>query len=150
MLRCLFILALLCSACSKYPIHAIRIPVNKSSLASEFTKTKDFREMDPIIGEQLLVLYSLHASQHKRARTLQIELIYKDLSYEKITYNVSEGRGTQSFFLLGEKFKETKGILTYKISFNTADDQELCSWSQKMWFERLKLKDRKTDTSEPT
>lgn len=141
-------LFLLCS-CSKYSLHITKLNVNEESLASVFVRTKDPRKKYPLLGEELVMYWSLKKAVFEKAEGLILDIIYKNFQTDSIYYPLEKALGMKGFFLLGEKFKNTQGFLTYRAKIVDQNKKTLASWSHKMWFNLLRLREIEKGFDEP-
>ncbi len=125
-------LFLLCG-CEKYYVSVKREPVNRESLASTFVGSPDPRQADPPRGQELLLEWRLPQKDFSSDLTLLLDILYRDHTQERVCYPIARKRGVVTFSLLGEKYEETKGFLTYKATIQTPDGKVLKEWKQQLW-----------------
>ncbi|WP_194848456.1 hypothetical protein [Candidatus Neptunochlamydia vexilliferae] len=130
--QCFILLLLLCG-CEKYYVSIKREIINRESLASTFVGSPDPLQADPPRGQELLLEWRLPRRGFSSDLTLVLDILYKDHSQETVCYPVTRKRGVVTFSLLGEKFQETKGFLTYKATIQTPDGEVLKEWKQQLW-----------------
>lgn len=142
-----FVFLILLSSCSKYPIHVTKVSISEKDLASQFVDSPDFRKEYPPKGEQLIVNWCL-SGYDTTPKTLELELVFNNLETERSIYQINGNFGCISYCLLGEKFDETKGLLTYKVQIVNAHGEKEAMWKHKMWFEKITLKSDSQDWQE--
>lgn len=135
-------------SCQKYSLHVTKLSLNQKSLASSFTKTNDPRLNSGLEGEELVIQWALSRENFCKVKGLVLDIIYKNFETEKVFYPIETKVGMQGFFVLGEKYNKTKGLLTYKAEIVDEDMVPITSWTQKMWFNLLKIQDFEKNVDE--
>jgi len=134
---CLGCLALF--SCSKHYVNVTKIEVTRSTLASSFAKTPDPRQKHPPKGEQLLVEWNLPSKWDKEHLFLELHLIYHDCFEETFRYDLDKLRGDLSYFLLGEHYQKTGGLMTYEVQIKTETDQIVEQFKQALFTKIIPL-----------
>jgi hypothetical protein len=134
-----FIVSLILCACEKHYVSVTKVEISRSSLASSFVKTPDPRQSFPPRGEQLVIEWNLPSTEKEKDLFLDLSLIYQDYSEETIQYELKSSRGVISYFLMGEDFREKKGIMTYKAEIRTKEGDLVKTWKHKLWVTLIKL-----------
>jgi hypothetical protein len=127
------------SSCQKHHIHVTSIKIDKSSLASSFSGAIDPRQEVSAKGQQLYIEWNLPKKYDKMPISLQLDIIYNDQTHETIVYDVIASEKRLSFFLLGEKYRETKGVMSYKASIITQKGDIVQEWKKNSWFNLIQL-----------
>ena len=137
----LFILFPFLSSCQKYYLSVKHEHINQGSLASTFVGSPDPRKEDPPYGQELTLQWRLPPDALNQELNLLLKIVYRDFTEEVHIHRVERRRGVLTFSLLGEKFLEKKGFLTYKAEIKKTDGTVLKEWEQKLWFELIHIED---------
>lgn len=133
--RSIFFALFLAAGCVRTPIHVIQEQVNQAMLASSFAQTPDPLRREDISGQRLLISWRLPKSYSMAPPwSLELQVIFKDLSQEQYTYAISRRSGTIEFDLLGPSYRDTKGLLTYQILLKDREGQTVSVWRHRLWF----------------
>lgn len=134
-----FICLMFFSSCQKHQMHVTSIKIDKSSLASSFSAAKDPRQQVSAKGQQLYIQWNLPKKYNKMPISLELDIIYNNQTHETIVYDVIASEKKLSFFLLGERYRETKGIMTYKACLKTQNGRIVQHWKKSSWFNLIQL-----------
>lgn len=138
---CLLSLLFFLTSCQKHYVSVLQESVGKKNLASFFTKTPDFRLKEPPSGEKLLIEWNLKEEVMKKELVCRLSLFYKNYTVETLYYPVLKKRGVISYFLLGEKFLLTKGLLTYKAEIVTKEGDLVQKFEQQLFTKLITIKE---------
>jgi len=127
----------LCAGCSYEGMSIERQRVSKTSLASSFVRSPDPLQSDPPTGERLWIDWSISPTQFEENLILTLRVIYNSFEVERIAYPVNKRSGQVSFSLLGEKYKKSGGIFTYRADIDRPDGTVVESWVQQMWYDPI-------------
>ncbi|MCH9630373.1 MAG: hypothetical protein S4CHLAM37_03690 [Chlamydiia bacterium] len=137
----LCLLIFCCMSCQTYYVSVTREAIDRSSLASSFAKTPDPRQLDPPSGERLLIQWNLLSKDVHEDLICSLSLIYKNYEEETVHYKVDAKRDVISYFLLGDRYETTKGIMTYKVEILTKEGEVVKSFKHQLWTKLIKLDD---------
>lgn len=121
------------TACSTRYIAVHKIPINRSSLASTFTKTPDPLQADPPTGQKIFVQWWLPIETNPEDVDFTLYVIYKNLDEESFPFKVQRRVGAKSFSFTGKEFKRRKGLFSYKVEAIDKNGKVLDVWKQRMW-----------------
>lgn len=127
------------SSCHRTRLDVIHKTVSKSDLASTYVKSPDPRQMDMQEGEQLLISWNIPAKVFRPPCILELAVIFKDKSEEKILKKISSKSGLFSYDILGYRMKHSHGIYSYQVKIVDASQQEITCLREKMWVHILRL-----------
>jgi hypothetical protein len=136
MKRILLLACLFFYGCRYHHVEVTKLPINRSGLASSFTKAPDPRQKAPPEGEQLLVHCNLDSELDITQCKAVVSMIYNNLESETVEYQLRAAKEDFSLFVLGEKFKRTQGVLTYKVEI-VSDDTIIYTKQHPMWFKKI-------------
>ena len=122
--------------CRRHHIDVTKLPINRLSLASSFTKTPDPRQKFPAEGEQLLVHCDFDPEVDITKCKAVVSIIYRNLETETVEYQPRGVKEDFSLFVLGEKFERTLGVLTYKVEI-FLEDKSIYTTQHPMWFKKI-------------
>lgn len=126
-------LIFLSTGCQRQYLSVIKLDINKDRLASTYVKSPDPRQKNPPKGEELVIEWTLPSSVMKKKPFLRLSLIYNDYSQEHLTRKILRRSGSVNYSVLGKKFKEKQGLLTYKVDVVSSDNKILKEWRQALW-----------------
>ncbi|QVL56698.1 MAG: hypothetical protein KFB93_04765 [Simkaniaceae bacterium] len=135
--QCFILLLLFLSGCEKYYLSVKREHVDQSKLASTYVGSPDPRQKNPPKGQELIMEWRLPRETVEEKMTLVLELLYKNYTQETISYPVSSRRGVITYSLIGKKYKEKEGLLTYKAEIRDEKGTVLQEWKQQLWTELI-------------
>lgn len=123
------------SSCYTNRVEITHININQDSLASTFTQAPDPRQKHPPYGQQLLMKWNLDQDVYIETCQVIIDIMYKNFEQEQIVLIPRSRQEEFSLFLLGEKFFEKKGFLTYHLQIFSSD-KLIAQYQHPLWFER--------------
>ncbi len=126
-------------ACSKHYVNVTKIDIRRSTLASSFAETPDPRQKHPPKGEQLLVEWNLPSKWDKEHLFLQLHVIYNDYLEDTFVYSLDGPRGDLSYFLLGEHYQRSGGLMTYEAQIKTEEGVVIQQFKQALFTKIIPL-----------
>ncbi|MDF2577738.1 MAG: hypothetical protein K0S74_1222 [Chlamydiales bacterium] len=113
----LFGLGLFLNGChSNSSLTVKEFTIKPSELASTKIRSPDPRKKVDWKGSELLVRWNLTAQQYSKDNTyLNLTLHYQNHTEEVVKIPLKQRRGSLTYQLIGDKFKETKGLSTYRV-----------------------------------
>ncbi|MCH9611873.1 MAG: hypothetical protein S4CHLAM102_03470 [Chlamydiia bacterium] len=138
-MRILIVLVILISlsSCGTYYVNVKNIRIDRSSLASTFARTPDRASVDPPRGQDLVVEWRLPHHYHKEDLHIVLKVIYKNLESAEFTYSVKHPVDFVTYHLIGEEFKRTQGIMTYKAEIVDGKGEVVKEYVHMMWIDRM-------------
>lgn len=121
--------------CSKSYVTVQRQRVGKSSLASNFVQSPDPRKENPQRGQKLIVKWRVPSDVLAEDLSLKLSMVFKDYKEEVFEREIHQENGYIVYDLVGERFEETGGFLTYKAEVVTESGKVIESWRQQLWVE---------------
>lgn len=145
---CLFIIVLVfCTGCQRYYISVCQDKVDRNFLASTQAKTPDPRQENPPEGERLIVEWQVPRDLLKEDPCLLLDVVYKDYTEESFSYPICHRMDYVVYNLLGNEYKEKKGILTYQAKVQTENGKTFYDWKHQLWTKLIILEqDQEQDT----
>lgn len=135
------VLLLLSTGCQKYYISICQAKLDKDYLASSHVATPDFRQKSPPLGDQLIIEWKVSEEFLRETPLLYLHVIYKDYTEAFFSYPMSYRMGYVVYSLLGEEYKEKKGLLTYKAEIRTEKGGIFRDWKHQLWTNLLVIKE---------
>ncbi len=139
MYRPFLFLSLFCCGCTSHYVSVVKVPIDKTSLASTYAESPDPKAAKPPKGEKLYVSYRIPFSMNCDDLKIRLKVVYRNLEQEEKVFPVHHRMGAVGFDLVGDKFKKTNGFFTYRVELLDKDDHVVDSNQQRMWVEILKL-----------
>lgn len=154
-MRILFFFLILLASCEKYYVSVRNLPVNASYLASSHVKTPDPRQKNPPLGEKLIIDWSLPPELLSENPRIVLYLIFKTHQEKQLVYPITSRAGYEVYSLLGEEFKERKGLLTYRAEIVTDEGRVYREWTHQLWvnlinFEEMSSEPKADKSEEPS
>jgi hypothetical protein len=140
-LTILFITALFLSGCQKYYISIAQEKVDKSYLASVALKTPDPRKDNPPLGEKLIVEWTVPREYLAKKPSLHLHVIYKDYTEAFFSYPMPYKMDYVVYSLLGEEYKQKKGVLTYQAEVRVGEEKPFLDWKHQLWTKLIVIED---------
>lgn len=129
-----FVLLLLTLGCSNKYLSIQKEYVDRSSLASSFTKSPDPMQKNPPIGRRLWIDWDIPGKDWEEGLFLSLRVVFNNYQEERVTYPITTSKGYLHYDLLGEKFIKTGGLLTYMAEISNIEGKILARWQHQMWF----------------
>ena len=129
-------LAFFCS-CDKYYLAVTRESIDRSTLASTYVGSPDPRQKNPPKGQELIIKWRCPKHFPQETMTLVLDILYKDYTQETVSYPLARRRGVFTYALLGEKYHEKGGFLTYKAELRDQEGAVVQQWKQQLWTELI-------------
>lgn len=108
-------------------------------LASNHIGTPDPRRNEPVIGQRLLIQWSLTEKELCDQELLLYLIVrFRDRQEEKVWVPVAAKRGTYLFNVDADRYIETKGILTYYAQIQSSTDV-IAHWRHPLWVELIQF-----------
>lgn len=127
---CIF---LLLTGCGAQHLSVSKVQINKRTLASTFTRAPDPLQAHPPTGDRLYISWILPYGVDPKDVDLKLSVVWRDLHEENITYQPYRRMGMMSYNLVGQSFKKSGGIFTYKVDMVTKEGKILDTFKQRMW-----------------
>lgn len=137
MKRIVVLSLLFLTACSKSYLTVERQRVGRSSLASTFVQSPDPLQKNPPKGQRLLIKWRLPSSEFADPLTLKLRLIFKNYAEELFQKSIESENGIIVYELLGDRFRDTGGFLTYRAEIINKEGDVVKSWQQQLWVELI-------------
>ena len=136
-------LLLLCSGCRGQYVSVSKVPIDKTSLASTYAETPDPKASKPPKGEKLYVSYRIPFGKQAQGAKLRLQLIYRNLDQEEVVFPLAHRMGTVGFEVVGEKFRKTNGVFSYKAQLIGSEGEVVDTYTQRMWVNVIKVSTQK-------
>lgn len=130
---------ILCTGCQKHYLTVSQQWVNSSYLASTSVDTPDPRQLDPPLGQLLMMEWYVPASILARDPRVELDLIYWDYTKEKVCFPIRAPLDWASFRCWNEKYAKTGGILTCKAAIVTGDGEIFREWRHQLWVNLIEV-----------
>ena len=128
------------SSCSPHILNIQTQYFNQKSLASYYIGTPDPSLKNPMIGQKLLVQWSLKTSCIEDSPLfLYLKLRFRNHEEKEIVLQIHRKKGIYVYELKGEEFCETGGVLTYMGEIRN-DETCIASWKHPLWVNFLSFK----------
>ena len=135
---CFFIPMLFLNSCVK-PLNVQTQYIGRESLASSFIDTPDPKLENPDEGQRLVIewnlppMYMLYEDLH-----MEIRVRFKNRQERQLDLKLNTPSGVYLYPILNEFYKETRGLLTYKVDI-VGDGCILQSWKHPLWVELIRF-----------
>lgn len=140
MIRFSFFMPLfLLSGCAYQPITVQTEYITHESLASYYVGTPDPRLKEPLVGQRLIICWSLPSSNMSKLVKLYLKVRFRNREEEERLIEIQRSSGSYIYNLEGNQFCEKKGILTYKIEIRD-NNGIITKWQHQLWSELIEVK----------
>jgi hypothetical protein len=113
--------------------------VNEEVLASYFIGSPDPKREEPMIGQRLLIQWSLPKSYRLyQTLFLRLRVRFYNRKEETVILPIDQQRGSYYYYLVNEKYCEAKGLLTYQAEL-IGEGQVLETFQHQLWKELILL-----------
>lgn len=114
--------------------------LNHEYLASYHVGTPDPRLHETIMGQRLLVQWSLRAHEIEgQEMFLDLKVRFRNHQEQEIRVPISAKRGTYLYEVTDETYCQSGGILTYLVEIRTSTNCLLASWKHPLWTDLIKF-----------
>lgn len=140
----LALLLLVMAGCQKYGIVARRQKVDPTYLASTHIGSPDPRQADPPNGQMVIVEWWVPPELFAQNPKICLHLVFWDYTERKIQFPIDRRVGYETYFILGDDFLTTCGILTYKAEIITDDGCVFRDWKHQLWVNLIQVEEEQT------
>lgn len=125
------------AGCSRQHLTIYTDYLSHKNLASYRVGTPDPLQVNPPIGQRLIISWSLPDSLFSQGNIrLEAKIRFRNREQVVETLEICKQAGTYSYNLINEDFFEKGGILTYKVDLLSNDDV-LEEWRHQLWTELI-------------
>lgn len=135
------------AGCQKYYISIAQENIDINYLASTALGTPDPRQKNPPLGEQLIIEWQVPRDRLSDHLVLQLHVIYKNYTEEFFIYPVPHKLDYVTYSLLGEEYKQKKGILTYQAEIKDDMGAVIVDWRHQLWTKLIALEEDQIEES---
>lgn len=134
-------LGMLFCTCSCAPYLSIQTQyLSREHLASFHVGTPDPKLNEPVIGQRLLIQWSLPAQEIKSEQLiLFLKVRYRNHQEKEVSIPIQNKRGTYLYIIENEEYLQTGGILTYFAEIRS-EACVLVTWKHPLWTQLIQLK----------
>lgn len=137
----------LISSCTLHRLDVQTQYLTPDYLASSHIGTPDPRLSQPLIGQRLLIQWSLSAQEMcEDDLFLYLKVRFRNHHEEEVSIPITSKRGTYLFHVNSELYCQTKGILTYLAEIRNSTCM-LARWKHPLWVELIQLDFPERETS---
>lgn len=120
-----------------------QIPYNASYLASTHVNTPDPRRDPAPVGQRLLLEWVVPPEILAQDPQIVLTVIYKNHTQAEKSFPLTTRSGHYLYDVINEKFKETKGVLTYRGKIVLAGGEVYKEWKHQLWVNLITLDEEK-------
>jgi len=133
------LLSLCLSGCYKGHLYVQQEWVDKSSLASSWVKTPDYRADRPAEGQRLLMSWDFPKSTFDKKLTLIARVRLWDNTEEVLAYPIKRKRGSTDYFFPNGGEGKSRKILTYLVQVVAENGEVVEAWKHQFWTELIEI-----------
>jgi hypothetical protein len=124
---------LLASGCTLHRLSVQTQYIGHENLASFHVGTPDPRLYAPMVGQRLLIQWSLCAEEVEGQEVfLNLKVRFRNHEEHEVKVPITSKRGTYLYEIANEAYDQSKGILTYYAEIRNASCV-LASWRHPLW-----------------
>lgn len=142
-----FILIIL-TGCQRYGIVARKQTVTPAYLASTHVGSPDPRQADPPNGQMVIMEWWVPMELIPQNPVIRLDMVFWDFTKRRIEFPIDRRVGYETYFVLGDDFLCTKGILTYKVEIVTEDGEVFRDWKHQLWVELIQIDEETKEEEE--
>lgn len=148
-LICLGVLLFSTSSCTFRRLSVQTQSLSHESLASYHVGTPDPRLYKPMIGQRLLIQWSLCAAEVQRQdAALYLKVRLRDRQEREISVPITSRWGTYIYELANEDYSQSGGILTYYAEIRNSSCI-LATWKHPLWANLIQLNFSNSQENKP-
>jgi hypothetical protein len=133
----LAILNLIVSGCSLYRLDVQNQYLSRDRLASYHVGTPDPRLLNPVIGQRLVIQWSLTPKELiNQDVCLYLKVRLRNRQEQEAALPITTKRGTYLYDVVGDRYIQTGGILTYFVEIRSPS-YILASWRHPFWVDPI-------------
>lgn len=136
------VLLLFLTACQVPYLNVQTQYLTHENLASFYVGTPDPQLDHPIIGQKLMIQWSLPKAYVNQDVRIKLKVRFRNRKEEEIFFPLNHRRGSYVYSLLEKAYCETEGILTYKADL-LVDGCEVDSWVHPLWTDLITFETNK-------
>ena len=131
-------LSLLCS-CQQSYLTVQTDYISYKNLASYYVGTPDPRLNCPLVGQRLIISWSVPKTFMCYA-DLHLEIVIRFRNGQELTefFDIEQKRGTYVYHIINDEYIEKQGILTYRIDI-VGGGCPLEQWRHRIWAELIEI-----------
>lgn len=141
----LFLLLIFFSSCQKYGLEVRRQRVDHTYLASTHVGSPDPRQERPPCGQMVVIEWWVPREVLCQNPKICLNLILWDYTQRTVVFPIDKRIGYETYFIIGEDFETTCGIITYKAEIITEDGCVFRDWKHQLWVDLIQIEE---ETSE--
>jgi hypothetical protein len=133
-MRIFYIAALLLLAgCKQYYLCLCQEWVDVRYLASTHVGTPDPRQLNPPLGQKLIIDWRVPGEILQKKPEVVLHLILWDYTTRTVRFPIKRRMDYASYKLINEEYEKSGGILTFKAEIVTEDGQVYREWKHQLW-----------------
>lgn len=137
----IFLLLLIAAGCQRYGVIARRQTVDPTYLASTHIGSPDPRQEDPPHGQMVIVEWWVPQELFTKNPKICLHIIFWDYTERRIEFPINRRVGYETYFILGDDYCTTEGILTYKAEIITDDGCVFRDWKHQLWVNLIQMEE---------
>jgi hypothetical protein len=136
----ILIFSALFAGCSNTSMLTVQtLYMTRESLASYYVGTPDPQQLNPPVGQKLLVSWNVPQGYLAvEDLYLNIRIRFRNHQEVVVDHPICKRSGTYSYEIANEDYFACKGILTYKVDL-IGDGAVLEEWKQQLWHEVIRI-----------
>ncbi len=139
LLQLLFLFSFSLSSCAFSRLDIQTQYLSEQNLASYHIGTPDPRLANPPRGQRLMIQWSLSSREIENGGAiLYLKIRFRNRQEKEICIPIRKKQGTSVYDLVGQEYRDLKGILTYQAEIWN-NDSLLVSWTHPLWVELITL-----------
>jgi len=119
--------------------------VDATYLASTNVGTPDPRK--PPNGQMIVAEWWIPKKVLDCAPVLRLHILFRNYTQDCVEFPIRSRAGYETYSVLNEDFKETKGLLAYKAEIVTCDGDVYCKWKHQFWVQLITIGEASAEIS---
>lgn len=124
---------LVITGCSQYYLSVSQQWLDVDYLASSHVATPDPRQLDPPLGQMLVLSWRLPEAVFVSNPRLILDLILWDYTTTEVSFPIERRMDFTTYRLVNQDYDQSGGILTYKARILTDEGILFREWKHQLW-----------------
>ena len=141
LIKALLLFLILATGCQQKILYVYQQKVDPKYLASTNVGSPDPRESPR--GQMIIAEWWIPSSALASNPSIRFHTFFHNYTEDYVEYPITSAVGSKTYWLINKKFRETKGLLSYRVEIVTEDGEVLTDWNHQLF---VKLIDADCET----
>ncbi len=122
-----------------------RQKVDQNYLASTHVGSPDPRQECPPCGQMVVIEWWVPKEILSQNPRICLQMILWDYTKRVVEFPIDRRIGYETYFVIGEDFETTCGIITYKAEIITGDGCVFRDWKHQLWVDLIQMEEESSE-----